>query len=142
MENLPHLGKTPISEGDWCAALADLARYLRGPEGCPWDRKQSSLDFARFTVDEARELVDALTAGDNEDAAEEFGDALFVLLAAMAAAEEEGRFRFVDALRMAHEKMIRRHGHVFGPERTQDMDEIVAQWERVKAEEKRRKGKT
>jgi uncharacterized protein YabN with tetrapyrrole methylase and pyrophosphatase domain len=85
--------------------------------------------------------VEALESGDHEDAAEEFGDALFVLLAAMAAAEEEGRFRFLDALKMAHEKMVRRHGHVFGPERTQDMDEILAQWERVKAEEKRQKGK-
>lgn len=141
MDILPHLGKQPVSEADWCVALADLARYLRGPEGCPWDRKQRAVDFARFAVDEAKELVEALETGDDEDAAEEFGDALFVLLASMAAAEEEGRFRFLDALRLAHEKMIRRHGHVFGPERTQDMDEIIAQWERVKAEEKRKKGK-
>jgi tetrapyrrole methylase family protein/MazG family protein len=141
MENLPHLHKTPSSEADWCVALANLARYLRSPDGCPWDRKQRAVDFARYAAEESRELVEALESGDHEDAAEEFGDALFVLLAAMAAAEEEGRFRFLDALKMAHEKMVRRHGHVFGPERTQDMDEILAQWERVKAEEKRQKGK-
>ena len=141
MELLPHLHKQPHSEPDWFEALASLARYLRTPSGCPWDREQNAIRFAQYAVDEAKELVEALESGDNAEAEEEFGDTLFVLLATVAAAEEEGRFNLMSAMRVAHAKMIRRHGHVFGEEKTQDLDEIVAQWDRVKAEEKRNKGK-
>lgn len=141
MELLPHLSKQPHSEIDWFEALAALARYLRSPSGCPWDREQSAHRFAQYAVEEAGELVEALESGDNAEAEEEFGDALFVLLATAAAAEEEGRFNLFNAMRLAHEKMIRRHGHVFGDVKADSLDDIVAQWDKVKAEEKRNKGK-
>jgi len=140
MESYPHLSKTPETEGDWFSALMDLARYLRSPSGCPWDREQSSQDFAKFLQEEAVELMEAFRAHDNEDIAEELGDCLFTLLATVAAAEEEGRFSLLDSLRQAHEKMIRRHEHVFGETKADTPQGAIDSWNRIKAEEKRRKG--
>lgn len=141
MENYPHLQKTPKNEADWFQALLDLARYLRSPQGCPWDREQTGLSFAKFMKDEADELVEAYTSGDKDETAEELGDCLFTLLASAAAAEEEGRFKMLDALKMAHEKMIRRHEHVFGDVKADSPQGAIDSWNRIKAEEKKRKNK-
>jgi len=68
---------------------------------------------------------------------EEFGDAFFVLLASAAAAEEEGLFTLRDALAMAHEKMVRRHDHVFGEVKAQTAEEATVAWNAAKAKEKK-----
>ena len=132
----PHLEKTPETEGEWFDALIALARYLRTPEGCPWDREQTAADFAGYLKGEVEELIEAARGGDNQHAAEEFGDAFFTLLATAAAAEEEGRFRLDDALRAIHEKMIRRHEHVFGDANAETPEDAVRVWEEVKRKEK------
>ena len=116
----------------------DLARYLRSPEGCPWDREQTTLSFARFLCGEAEELSEASEKGDNDHIAEEFGDTLFCALMTAAVAEDEGRFVLEEALERAHEKMIRRHGHIFGEHDAQTAADAVKVWEQIKAEEKRR----
>lgn len=139
MELLPHMKKAPKGEADWFSTLMDLARYLRTPEGCPWDRQQTSADFSGFLKEECNELLDALRDGDNEDIAEEFGDCLFTLLASAAAAEEEGRFNLLDALQAAHEKMVRRHEHVFGENKADTPEGAIDSWNRIKAEEKKRR---
>jgi tetrapyrrole methylase family protein / MazG family protein len=142
MESYPHLKSAPKNEAEWFGALAALARYLRGPSGCPWDRKRHSSDFAGYLQEEAQELADAYAdPPDNDNIEEELGDCLFTLLASAAAAEEEGRYTLEDALRRIHEKMIRRHGHVFGGPEAATPEDAMAAWERVKAEEKRRKAK-
>ena len=128
----PHFGRKAESEHDWFEALVNLARYLRLPEGCPWDREQSALDFAKYAKGEADELIEALESGDDVHAAEEFGDTFFTLLASLAAAEEEGRFSLEDALESAHKKMIRRHEHVFGDLKADTPEEAVEAWERAK----------
>jgi uncharacterized protein YabN with tetrapyrrole methylase and pyrophosphatase domain len=133
---LPHLKRAPTTEADWFEALISLARYLRGPEGCPWDRVQGSVEFAGFLKGEAEELVEAAKTADNPHLAEEFGDTLFTLLATAAAAEEEGRFHVIDALRLAHEKMIRRHEHVFGDAKAETPEDAVRVWEEVKRRER------
>ena len=140
MNNIPYISKNPKNEIDWFAALLGMARYLRGPDGCPWDRKQTALSFARFVQEEGAEYIEAAEAGDEENMAEEWGDVLFTLLASAAAAEEAGQFTVEEALRGIHEKMVRRHGHVFGEEKAATPEEASAAWDRVKAEEKRRKG--
>jgi uncharacterized protein YabN with tetrapyrrole methylase and pyrophosphatase domain len=139
--DFPHWTRPPKSEADWFEALLNLARYLRGPEGCPWDRVQSSADFARFMKGEAEELVDAMASGDSAHAQEEFGDTLFTLLAAVAAAESEGRMNVVEALRAAHDKMIRRHEHVFGDAKAETPEDAIRIWEDVKRRERETKGK-
>ena len=136
-EIYPHLEKQPETESEWFEALIALARYLRTPEGCPWDREQGAADFARFLADEVREQVEALDSGDNRHAREEFGDVFFTLLATAAAAEEEGRFRVGDALERIHEKMIRRHEHVFGDATAETAEDVVRVWEEAKRKEKK-----
>lgn len=136
---LPYISKFPENEREWFQALADLARYLRTPEGCPWDREHNSRQFAAFMADESKEYVEALDSGDNPHAMEEFGDCLFTLLASAAAAEEEGRFTIEAALQYAHDKMVRRHDHVFGENKAQTPEDAVNAWNRIKEEEKRRK---
>lgn len=139
MGKLPYINRTPNKEAEWFQALIDLARYLRGPGGCPWDREQSSRDFAAFAAEEAKEVLDAYSAGDNDDIAEEVGDTLFTLLASVAAGEEEGRYTLKQILESAHEKMVRRHEHVFGDEKATTPEAAIDSWNRVKAKEKKRK---
>jgi uncharacterized protein YabN with tetrapyrrole methylase and pyrophosphatase domain len=132
---LPHLKATPTTEAEWFQALIDLCRYLRGPDGCPWDREQSALDFARYAKGELDELLEALEQGEMLGIEEEFGDTLFVLLAAAAASEQQGGFKLGCALERAHEKMIRRHDHVFGETKARTPEDAVAAWNRMKARE-------
>ena len=132
----PHLKKTPDTELDWFEALAALARYLRSPEGCPWDRERTTLELAAFVGEEAKELEEALESGDNRHAEEEFGDCLFTLMSCMAAAEEEGRFNLHGALERAHEKLVRRHAHVFRIDKAVSSEEAMASWQEIKAKER------
>lgn len=132
----PLLKDAPTTEGDWFEALIQLTRFLRSPEGCPWDREHSALQFATFAKGEVEELCEALESGDNHHAEEEFGDCLFVLLSSMAAAEAEGRFSLSGALQRAYAKMVRRHEHVFRPDRAASPEEAMASWQTIKALEK------
>jgi len=134
---LPHLRKNPESELQWFEALISLARYLRTPEGCPWDREQTAANFAKYAVEESGEFAEACDSGDEAHMREEFGDAFFVLLASAAAAEEEGLFTLKEALVIAHEKMVRRHDHVFGEVKAKTSEEATQAWEAAKAKEKR-----
>ncbi len=137
---LPHLSEKPESETKWFEALISLARYLRKPEGCPWDRDQSAADFAKYAVEESDEYAQACAGQDAAHMREEFGDAFFVLLASAAAAEEEGLFTLEEALAFAHEKMVRRHDHVFGDVKAQTAEEATAAWNAAKAKEKNKRG--
>lgn len=136
----PHWKKEPEAEPEWFQVLIDLARYLRTPEGCPWDREQSALQFAKFAQEEAGELIESFENNDNSHIEEEFGDVFFVLLACAAAAEEEGRFSLKNALVRAHEKMIRRHDHVFGETKAKTPEDAIRMWNEMKAKEKAGKG--
>lgn len=94
------------------------------------------MDFGKYAKEEAEELVEALERNDNGHSEEEFGDTLFVMLATAAAAESEGRFTLKSALERIHEKMIRRHDHVFGENKAMTPEEAIASWNKVKAREK------
>ena len=139
MAEYPYLEREPDSEGEWFYALITLARHLRAPGGCPWDREQSSADFAKFAAGESDEMLEAFAGSDESHKAEEVGDTLFCLLASVAAAEEEGRFSLDEVLRGVHAKMIRRHDHVFGPVKANTPEEAVQAWDRAKEEEARQK---
>lgn len=139
MSDLPHLKALPENEREWFQALMDLARYLRTPEGCPWDREQTSRSFAGFLVDETQELLEAFETNDAH-LEEEYGDCIFTLLASVAAAEEEGRVNMETLLRRIHEKMIRRHVHVFGENKAASPQDAIDSWNRIKAQERAEKG--
>jgi uncharacterized protein YabN with tetrapyrrole methylase and pyrophosphatase domain len=132
----PYWQKTPENEKDWFEALANLARYLRGPDGCPWDREHTAAEFAADAVEEIGELIDAFAEGDPAEIEEEWGDVFFVLLATAAAAEAEGRFSLREALQKAHDKMVRRHEHVFGESKASSPEDAIDRWNQVKARER------
>lgn len=136
MTDLPHIARTPQTETEWFDALIALARFLRTPDGCPWDREQGSKEFSGFLLSEAQEMVEAAESNDDGHLEEEFGDTFFTLLAAAAAAEEEGRFELDGALARIHEKMIRRHEHVFGDAVAHTAEDAVRVWEEAKRKEK------
>ncbi|HOZ47499.1 MAG TPA: MazG nucleotide pyrophosphohydrolase domain-containing protein [Candidatus Hydrogenedentes bacterium] len=138
MESLPHLDKEPETELEWFDALLRLARFLRSPQGCPWDRKQTTASFARYVGEEAEELREAVAEEENGHIEEEYGDVLFCLLMMAATAEDEGRFKLREAFARAHAKMIRRHGHIFGGREVSSVDDIVRVWEEIKAEERQK----
>lgn len=140
MKSLPHVKKPPESAADWFETLTALTRYLRSPEGCPWDQQQTAHSFAVFSRGELEEYIEALESGDWGHSEEEFGDTLFTLLASAAAAEAEGSFSLESALRRAHEKMIRRHDHVFGDDKARTPEDAMNSWQRIKEEEKRARG--
>lgn len=140
MKTHQHIREIPQTEPESFQALMELARFLRSPEGCPWDRKQTAESFAKYIQEEAGELLEAFQNGaPSEDAEEEWGDTLFTLFATMAAAESEGRFELQRALHRAHEKMIRRHGHIFGEHTAENPEEVLELWRRIKEQEKREK---
>jgi ATP diphosphatase len=135
----PSLGETP---GEAFAALVELMRQLRGPGGCPWDHEQTLDSLKPFVLEEAHEVVDAIERGDADDLRGEIGDLIFegVFLAQVTA--DDGGFTIVDALRDVHEKLVRRHPHVFASVKNIETPEHVkGQWEQVKAAEREAAGK-
>ena len=119
--------------------LIQIMKDLRHPEnGCPWDIRQTSVSIAPHTLDETHELLDAIERGDTENLKEELGDLLFNIVFHARIAEEQGHFTFDDVAQGIADKMLRRHPHVFGDEREQQIsDEILAQqWQAIKQQEK------
>jgi tetrapyrrole methylase family protein/MazG family protein len=116
--------------------LLDVVARLRGPGGCPWDRKQTHETLARHMVEEAHEAVDAIHHADWEHLSEELGDLLLQVALHAQLGSEEGTFDIRDTLRLIVSKLLRRHPHVFGDVRLDTPEEVVARWERIKAEER------
>jgi tetrapyrrole methylase family protein/MazG family protein len=119
-----------------------LVRTLR--ERCPWDREQTHLSLVPYLDEEAYEVVDAVESLDPADASrdaalvEELGDLLFQVAFHAAIGEEEGRFSLVDVADGIHDKLVRRHPHVFGDVDVAGADDVVRNWEAIKQEEKGR----
>ena len=116
--------------------LVELMEALRGPEGCPWDRKQTPESLKPFLVEECYEVIDALDEGKPDKIKEELGDLLFQILFHARIAEEDGQFSMQDVITSIHEKMTRRHPHVFGDEKLSTDKEVLANWEEIKKKEK------
>ncbi len=116
--------------------LVELMARLRGPDGCPWDRKQTPQSLRPFLIEECFEVVDALEEGSPDKVREELGDLLFQIVFHARIAEEEGRFTMREIVETIIEKMTRRHPHVFGTERLSTDKEVLANWEEIKKKEK------
>src|SRR6266511_455354 len=135
----PALGETP---GAAFAGLVELMRLLRGPGGCPWDHEQTLDTLKPFVLEEAHEVIDAIDRRDAHDLRGEIGDLIFegVFLAQVSA--DDGTFTITDALRDVHEKLVRRHPHVFGDvNHVRTPEHVKGQWEQVKAAERTAAGK-
>ncbi|MFT3853240.1 MAG: nucleoside triphosphate pyrophosphohydrolase [Ilumatobacteraceae bacterium] len=136
---VPHLGE-PV--GAELVRFHQLARTLR--EQCPWDREQDHQSLVRYLLEETYELVDALRDLDPDDPAtdehvvEELGDLLYQIEFHATIAEQEGRFSMADVARGVHDKLVRRHPHVFGDVSADDSATVLRNWDAIKREEKQR----
>lgn len=119
--------------------LATIAR-LRAPDGCPWDRKQTTKSMAPHLVEEAFEAADALRRENPEEAREELGDVLVNVAMISQIASEDGRFAADEVAQAAGEKLIRRHPHVFGDQHARSAEIAYQTWEKEKQREKAEKG--
>lgn len=120
-------------------AVEDLLKVmakLRSPQGCPWDREQNHLTLRRHAIEEVYELIDAIEAHDDYEMAEELGDLLLQVVFHCQMAKERGAFDFENVARNITDKLIRRHPHVFGKVRVKNVDEVWANWEKIKRAEK------
>jgi len=120
-------------------AINDLLKViakLRSPTGCPWDREQSHLTLRRHAIEEVYELIDAIEARDDIEMAEELGDLLLQVVFHCQLAHERGAFDFEKVTRHLVDKLVRRHPHVFGATKVKNVDEVWANWEKIKKAEK------
>ena len=127
------------SAGEWFERLVELQARLRAPNGCPWDIEQTHLSLRTYLVEEAYEVLEALESGDDTKFAEELGDLLLQVVFHAQIATEERRFTAADVVREIHQKMVRRHPHVFGRQGARNAAEVLKNWEQIKAEERRAK---
>jgi tetrapyrrole methylase family protein/MazG family protein len=119
--------------------LVALMTRLRGPGGCPWDREQSMEDLRPFIIEEAYEVTHAIDSGDREGLREEVGDMLLQAVFVSEIAREEGSFTIDDAITAIHDKLLRRHPHVFGDVKAENADVVLSNWEKLKASEREEK---
>ena len=114
--------------------LVGLIARLRSDGGCPWDRAQDHHSLRPYVVEEAYELVSAIDAGDTDAILEECGDVLLQVLLHSQIEAEAGRGTIDDVIRGIHDKLVRRHPHVFA-DASGDLPSIKRRWEEVKSSE-------
>jgi tetrapyrrole methylase family protein / MazG family protein len=119
-----------------------LSRVLR--EQCPWDQQQTHRSLVKYLLEETYEVVDAIEAlrpddpTTDDDLVEELGDLLYQIEFHATIAEQEGRFTMADVARGVHDKLVRRHPHVFGDVTVDGADQVVQNWDEIKRDEKQR----
>jgi tetrapyrrole methylase family protein/MazG family protein len=122
--------------------LVNLMKTLRGPDGCPWDRKQSLPDLKPFVIEEAYEVVDAVDRDDRQALMEEVGDLLLESVFIAEITREEGSFDIYDSITSVHDKLVRRHPHVFADVEANDAEQVLVNWEKQKNEERKAENKS
>src|SRR4029079_6810673 len=137
-----------VSAATEVTRLLQLARRLRRPGGCPWDAEQTHHSLARYLLAEAYEVVEVLellppeapagAAGDPGyvELVDELGDLLYQVVFHVILAEEAGAFTMADVARGIHDKLVRRHPHVFGDASAGTGNDVLRNWEQIKREEK------
>ena len=122
-------------------ALLDLQQLTeRLRRDCPWDREQTARTIVPHTVEEAYEVADAALAGDDEKLLDELGDLLFQVYFLSLLLEEQGKGDLATAACLIHEKLVRRHPHVFGEVEADTAGRVRENWERIKREQEGRVG--
>jgi MazG family protein len=116
--------------------LVNVQARLRAPGGCPWDREQTHETLRTYLIEETYEVLDAIEAGSNAELAEELGDLLLQVLFHADLARETNAFDLGDVIAGIHDKMIRRHPHVFGNVKAETSGEVLKNWAQIKAQEK------
>ena len=122
--------------GDWFEKLVEIQKRLRAPGGCPWDIEQTHQTLRTYLIEEAYEVLDAIDSGEDAKFAEELGDLLLQVTFHSQIASETNRFNISDVIQSIHDKMIRRHPHVFGEGEAKDSEEVLRNWAKIKAQER------
>lgn len=128
-----------VSAGEWFEKLVAIQKRLRDPGGCPWDIEQNHLTLRTYLIEEAYEVLDAIESGEDEKFVEELGDLLLQVTFHSQIASEANRFNISDVIQSIHDKMIRRHPHVFGEVEAKNSEEVLRNWQKIKAQERNEK---
>jgi MazG family protein len=124
--------------------LIDIMATLRGPDGCPWDREQTIDSLKPFVLEETYEVLEAIDQHDHAALCEELGDFVFEAVFLAQLESEAGHFDIADSLKIAADKLVRRHPHVFataaGEPKLDSAGQVRARWEEIKAAEKAARG--
>jgi tetrapyrrole methylase family protein/MazG family protein len=127
--------------GEKFAQLIELIARLRAPGGCPWDREQTHESLKPMLIEEAYEVLEAIDEGDDEEFQGELGDLLLQVIFHTQISSEATRFTIADVIDRVSSKMINRHPHVFGDDKSQTSGEVLRNWEAIKEAELIAKGK-
>ncbi|HYG71780.1 MAG TPA: nucleoside triphosphate pyrophosphohydrolase [Actinomycetota bacterium] len=136
---LDHVPDGPVPSSRAGERLLDLVKVmarLRAPDGCPWDREQTHASLARHLLEEAHEALGAIDANDRDALRDELGDVLLQVVFHAQMAADDGAWDVDDVAEGIVRKLIRRHPHVFGDVAVSGADEVLVNWERIKADEK------
>lgn len=116
--------------------LLDIIETLRNPGGCPWDREQTHESLKSALIEECYEVIDAIENEDEDALIEELGDVLLQVVFHASIGKEDGYFDIMDVIGAISDKMINRHPHVFGNGEADNSEQVVANWDEIKKEEK------
>jgi tetrapyrrole methylase family protein/MazG family protein/ATP diphosphatase len=129
-----------LQDGATLSRLVGVMRRLLGPGGCPWDREQTFETTRKYVIEEACEVIDAIDSGDRDALREELGDLVLQVVFLGELARKEKAFAIDDAIAGIVDKLVSRHPHVFGDMDAKTADEVLRNWERLKAREKKDRG--
>jgi len=130
----------PLADGTSFEAFQEVVARLRAPDGCPWDREQTHLSLRPHLLEEAYEALAAMDSGDAGKMAEELGDLLLQIVLNAQIASEELEFTMVDVVKGIHDKIVRRHPHVFSGVQIEGVKGVLLNWEKLKASERKING--
>jgi len=131
--------RSPRTTGEKFERLVEIMATLRGPNGCPWDKQQDFNSLKPMLVEEVYEVLEAVENGDFDGISEELGDLLLHVVFHAYLGKEAGQFDINTVIDKICEKLVRRHPHVFGTESASTADEVIKNWEAIKAQEKAQK---
>ena len=130
----------PLPKGTSVTSFQEIVAHLRAPDGCPWDKKQTHQTLRKHLLEESYEALDAMDKNDPVAMTEEFGDLLLQILLNAQIAYENGHFRLSDVVQGIYDKILRRHPHVFGELQVDGEEEVLQNWEALKAQEREKNG--
>jgi tetrapyrrole methylase family protein / MazG family protein len=116
--------------------LRNIIAELRGPNGCPWDKKQTHQSLKKYLIEEVYELIEAINEEDIDHMIEELGDVLLQVMLHAQIGEDEGYFSIDEVIEGISSKMVRRHPHVFGDATAETTEDVLKNWQEIKLEEK------
>jgi tetrapyrrole methylase family protein/MazG family protein len=142
IDRIDHLGLLtslyvpPLQPGNSLESFQEIVARLRAPDGCPWDREQTHLSLRTHLLEETYEALAAIDAEEVENMREELGDLLLQIVLHAQIAAEQGEFTMNDVIKQIHDKIVRRHPHVFGDTHLDSVQGVLGNWERLKEQER------